>query len=175
MAAYSQQCHPVVATGLVNIQVAFPSEAATLYHLGHATDQIDIQSRPYLIDVPGDRNGGPQGPPIEIQQIGQVYIISFVCSTVVLTTVNKLQSWWFATPGRVSQGEVGQFVMSTKYVRLLLQAPSSSTNFVCCVPREPIRFGIGTKYSEYAFQFEAHRAPCGHPNADVIWNTDTTP
>lgn len=167
---YSIQCHPVTRAGLTNILVAVPYNGQ-LMHLGHATDQIDIQSRPYLLDVPGDRNGGSQGPPIEIQYLGQVYIISFTLSSFVGATVAYLQDWCQTVSGQVAQADVGQFVMSTKSVRLLLEAPSSTTNFVCCIPREPIRFGVGTKYTEFAFQFEAHRAPCGHASAGVIWNT----
>ena len=172
---YNPACHAPGRTGLVDIQVGIPFSAA-LATLGHATDVIDTQERAFYHDVPGDRNGGPQGPPIEIQYLGGIYVINFRLSSYNATTIALLRKRSInATLGVVLQSEIGDFMLTTNGIRLLLmtEAAGDVRNFWTCLVREPIQVGAGTKYSEWVFSFEAHRPPCGHAKAGILMDSDS--
>lgn len=172
MADYDPACHSPHATGLVDIKIASPFDGV-LQQLGHATDIIDIANRPFYLDVPGDRNGGPQGPPINIQFLGRIVVVSFALSSYdvdVCDVVEKLAVE--NTSGLIEQSMIGQFVMESRAMRLLLHTldPDDTRNFWCAIPREPIRMGFGTKYNEKMFVFECHRPPCSSVADGILWD-----
>lgn len=172
---FNPACHPINVTGLTDIQVAVPYTGA-LQKLGHATDMVEQEARGFFHDVPGDRNGGPQGPPIEVQFLGEIYIVNFAMSSFSRTVADVLEARAIKTSsGVIQQAAVGSLVLAGKSVRLLLHnlADTDTINFWCAFVRQPWRMGRGTKFSELVLSFECHRPPCGHPKAGIIWDRDS--
>lgn len=170
MAAYSPACHAPARTGLVDIKIAFPF-TGTLVQLGHATDMIQYHKQPFYHDVPGDRNGGHQGPPIESQFLGEIIDISFSLSSFAAAGITLLEKrGLLTTVGTIPQDVIGDFVMTTTSMRLLLhtEATGDTRNFWCAIPRQPYQVAVGTKFSEWIFGFQCHRPPCGHAKANII-------
>lgn len=161
-------------TGLVTIQVAIPGiSGGAVTTLGHSDDMSDVSERAYFHNVPGDRNGGPQGPPIEIQYLGSIAIVTFTLSEWEATVVDALRRRSVNTAlGTIIQADVGLFMLSTRGIRLIINSPSRPQNFPCCIVREPIGSGHGTKYEAYTFQFEAHKGPPGHAKENVLFDAD---
>lgn len=174
--AYSPGCFDPIIVGEVDIKIATPSDGGTLTQLGTAYDMIQVQKQAFWHDVHSDRNGGPQGPPVEVQFLGEIAMVRFQLSNVNPTGYALLKKWGSATAtaGTVLQSEVGALQLKTKGVRLLLETAAAGDirNFVCCLPRQPIELGIGTKYSQVSFGFTAYRAPCGHSKANIIYDQD---
>ncbi len=172
--AYSPVCLPQKKTGLIDIKIAVPF-SGSLTQLGRATDQIRQSRRTFYHDVPGDANGGHQGPPIETQFLGEIWSVSMSLSTWNPTAINLLQTMaCMATQGVVTQAEIGALVMTAKSIRLLLDTSDSGDvrNYWCALVREPIQIEVGTKYSEWVVGFECHRPPCGHAKAGIIYDAD---
>lgn len=162
-----------VATGLVDIQVAIAGfSGGLLTSLGHSDDMGDVSERAYFHNVPGDKNGGPQGPPIEIQYLGSIALINFTLSEFDTAVVDELRKRSVnATVGKTVQTEVGAFMLATRGIRLCMKSPTRPINFPTCIVREPIGAGMGTKYQGYTFSFEAHRTPAG-AKVDVLFDSD---
>ena len=159
---YTYPCQPIQVTGVVNVQYAIPHTGA-LVELGVATDSIQITERHYYHDIPGDMNGGQQGPPIDIQKLGEVHTINIRFSSWHLGNMQLLEKHFHTTRGAVAQGEVGKLMFqSGQAIRLLLETIDIENirNYWHCILREPKSFSIGTKYTEQSLTFEAHRVPC---------------
>lgn len=165
---YSLTCHPTYRVGAYDIWVASPFSSA-LVPLGISTDGVRYQNHPYYVDVFGDRNGGPQGPPIEKQYLGEIVIVSFTLSTFNEANVNLVRKrGMLSTNGTVPQDVVGDFILTTKSMRLCLKGETGVRNFWCAVPIQAHEITEGTKFSEWSMMFECHRPPCGHPYAQVM-------
>tara|TARA_R100000742_G_C4278390_1_gene101133 strand:+ start:1872 stop:2573 length:702 start_codon:yes stop_codon:yes gene_type:complete len=181
---YATPCSSVNVAGLVRVQIAYPLWGS-LYELGIATDSIEISERAFYHDVPGDRNGGPQGPPVEVQKLGEVHTISMRLSTWNKAEMQQLEEWYhdedadadpaggadgenrnetlspYGTRGTMAQWDVGEVLLARRGFRLCLETSdlNDTRNYWCCIMREPKTFAIGTKFTEQSLTFEAHRYP----------------
>lgn len=171
----------VQKTGVITPKISAPPVAASsaLTILGEATDMYDVQERAFYHNVPGDRNGGPQGPPIEVQDLGSIFVISFALSSFDPVEVDKIRQRARTTLGAIDQADIGNFLLLTGSFRICLDpTPDDATatadvrNFWCCLARDPIGYNLGTKFQEMRFQFEAHKAPPTHVKAGIIQDTD---
>ena len=169
---YTYPCHSINVTGVVHVQLAIPftgmSHAGALSNgcmsLGTATDSIQITERGYYHDVPGDLNGGQQGPPIDIQKLGEVHTVNIRMSSWNQTSVQLLEQWYHSHRGIVEQDEVGQLMFNSRVsARLLLETSDllDTRNYWNAIMREPKSFSIGSKYTEQSLTFECHRVRCG--------------
>lgn len=168
--SYSLTCHPTVKTGAHDIYVASPFNG-TLQPLGVSTDGVRYQNHPYYLDVHGDRHGGHQGPPIEKQYLGEIVIISFTLSSYTAATIELVRKrGMLASNGVVPQTAIGDFMMTTASMRLLLRTELEADvrNFWCAIPIQAHEVTEGTKFSEWGMAFECHRPPCGHPKAGIL-------
>ena len=158
-ADYTYPCHNVHVSGVVNVQIAIPFSGMTGGHaqangmipLGIATDSIQITERGYYHDIPGDLNGGQQGPPIDIQKLGEVHTINLRMSSWDKESLHMLEQWFHTTRGTVQQDEVGQLMFgSNVFCRLLLETQNlhDTRNYWNCIMREPIIYD--THVSDYA-------------------------
>ncbi len=58
------------------IRVAIPGVASgALQDLGYTEDGADVVRNPFWAEVKGDQNGGTEGPPIDIQWLGETATI----------------------------------------------------------------------------------------------------
>ncbi len=186
----------IQVAGGSNLYIADGAPAApgggTLYWFGEQMDDTAIVTREFFNDVPGDSNGGPQGPPIERQALGRIVQIS-----INLSTWNQTVRYWverqnmYSVNGAVQDWEVGTPLLQYHRFRLLivparnnqmtLAAPANKSddwftfNFPTVLMSSPIECGQGTKFSSLSFTFEAHRGPQIDSNTrGVIWNRDVT-
>lgn len=159
--------------------------------LGEQIDDTQLVVQSFYHDVPGDRHGGQQGPPIERQILGQIVRGSLNLSRFDPQARTRLhRNNAFATEGTVLDSEIGSLLLRDRAYRIVI-VPSRANlipvaipalqdagkdyfawNFPCVVLSGAIECGQGTKFSALRTQFEAHRAPEGHPKAGVIYNRD---
>jgi len=161
----------VQVSGLVTVKITVPG--GSIQTLGEQSDMTEIREQAFFHNVPGDRNGGPQGPPIEVQWLGSIAIIRCDLSSWDATVVDSLRKRAVnATLGTTIQTEVGKLMLDSNGIRLTLDCATRPLNFPCCIVREPIQYGKGTKFSTMAVEFEAHKKPSG-AKAGVLFDTDT--
>lgn len=137
---------------------------AALSLLGYTRNGADITAEGYFVNVPGDQNGGDDGPPIDVQYMGETARIRVELtkwdSTVAATIEARLQGGTGGTPGTPGS------LMSANAFRLLLDTTTGDRNFLRVFPRGAIELNKGTRYSIMVFEFEAHEGSGG-----VLWNT----
>ena len=162
-------------TGKVDLMVAFDSYDE-LDKLGEAMDMHDIEERAFFHNVPGDRHGGPQGPPIEIQYLGSIVVVRVELSRWDPDVFDELRKRKVqATTGKVLLSEVGTPLLAANYFRLLLLSTTRPISFPCVVCRDAMAYGMGSKFSSVGLQFECHRMPAtvvGWAAEGVLWNSD---
>lgn len=159
---------------------------STMTKVGEQIDDTRLAVQAFYHDVPGDRHGGPQGPPIERQILGQIVRGMFNLSRFDPEVRRELTKQnVFATEGTILDSEIGSLLLRDRSYRVVIVPGRANPigvgldgagddyyawNFPCVSINGAIECGQGTKFSALSFQFEAHRAPDGHPNAGVIWN-----
>ena len=156
----------VHVAGPVLTRVGFPT---ALQDLGYTRGGVDVRLEGHFLDVPGDENGGEEGPPIDVQILGETARVR-----AELTKYDKSVSDNVAA--RVSGGTAGTpatpgtlMFAGAKYMRVCLVGTSEPMNFPRCICREPIELNKGTKYSTLVFEFTAYKDATG-----VLYNTTTS-
>ena len=136
--------------------------------LGYTRNSADVTKEAFWLDVAGDENGGDDGPPIEIQYLGEIARIRLELTKFDPTYADEVRARLAGgTAGTL--GTVGTLMFSsTSCMRLLLNAPNDPRNFPRCFPRQAIEIGRGTKYSTFICEFEAHAL------SGVLYNAVTT-
>lgn len=160
--------------GLVTIKVDV-NQGAGIETLGYSVNGVDITEEPFWLDIPGDEKGGDQGPPIDIQYLGEVHRIRCEMSKYDISVANKLRGRLMtnsASPGVPDTS--GSLFLGTanNSVRVILDAATASfdRNYLTALPRQPFEVNRGTRYSTLIVEFEAHTKIPGA----TLWNTTTT-
>lgn len=142
--------------------------ASALETVGYSVNGVDIQEDVFSGDVPGDQNGGDQGPPIEIQIFGEVHRISIDLSKYDSAVVAKIEA-------KINGGTTGQtttagtlYFAGAYYYRLLLTATNFTRNYLAAIPRQPQGLNVGSKFSVKRLVFDCHAVN------GVMWNTTTS-
>ena len=178
--------------GKSNIWIGLPAyrtltgEYTQMLKVGEQMNETSISIQHYLHDVPGDRYGGPQGPPIERQMLGMVARVNFQLSRWSQAVRRALEKHnVFSNHGVVGESEVGSLLLRDRSFRVLIEPAKSNTipvgvedeggdyfcfNFPCAMLTSPVEVGQGTKFSMLTFSMEAHRAPDGHPNEGILFD-----
>lgn len=138
--------------------------------LGYTRNGADTTKEAFFVDVPGDQNGGDEGPPIEIQYMGEIARVRLELTkwdgAVAALITCRVAG---ATDGTPSAAGTFMFAQS-KFVRLIIDGSSAYTsldiNFPCAIPRMPIELNRGTKYGILVCEFECHKDASG-----VLHNT----
>lgn len=165
-------------TGKVDVKLQFTA-AGTLSKLGETMDMTDIEERAFFHNVPGDRHGGPQGPPIEVQWLGSMCVVRMDLSrwdTVVFDELRK-RKIHTGTLGTVALTDVGKLMLTANMFRLCLVSTTRPLNFPCVLLRDAIPFGMGTKFTSIGLQFECHRMPetvASWAAEGVLYDTNVT-
>lgn len=141
--------------------------------LGYSADMVSITLQAFHHDVPGDHHGGPQGPPIAVQYLGQIARIRLELSHWDIVEYRKIADR-VNTAGiagvRVDDNKIGQLAYDAAvsgdgtvgtYQVEILNAGGNGYQFEHCICREAIEFNAGSKYSTMNVEFEAHRNTYG--------------
>lgn len=174
--------------GKSDLWLGLPGSQSTLVYLGEQRDETPIETQGFYHDVHGDSHGGPNGPPIERQILGQIMRVQFSLSKWdhVLRAAIEQHSV-FATHGTIADSEIGALLFKENSFRLLVKNSRDNTpsggsfdpftfNFPCALLSSPISAGQGTKHSILNFSMEAHRVPAGHESTKtgVLFDRDVT-
>jgi hypothetical protein len=137
--------------------------------VGYTRNGADISERQFVIDVPGDENGGDEGPPIEIQDLGQIAHIRLEFTKWDPAVIDKIRARLKGgTAG--SPAAAGTLVFAgSKDFRLLVHTTTRPMNFPRVTFREPIEHNMGTKYAILTLEGTAYKDGNG-----VLWNATTT-
>jgi hypothetical protein len=164
--------YQVFVPGAALIQVDAGETPGVLVDLGYSRNGVDIALDGFYVNVPGDENGGDEGPPIEVLQLGQTARVRLELTKwdpAVIDVLNSRRWGGGATPG--TPPSVGIMMFGGAYThRLLIKTTSRPFNFVRAFVRGPIEVPqYGSKFATVVCEFECHK------NADgVLFNTTTT-
>jgi len=140
---------------------------ASLSLLGYTRNGVEMTSEGYFLNVPGDQNGGDDGPPIDVQYLGETARIRVELTNwdpVVAAAIEaRLQGGTGGTPGTPGS------LMSANAHRLLIDTTTGDRNYPRVFPRGATELNKGTRFSTLVFEFEAHEDGNG-----VLWNTTVT-
>ena len=145
----------VVVRGACQVRVATGEDSA-LETLGYTRNGADITLESMFLDVPGDQNGGDDGPPIDVQYLGDIARVRLELTkwdeAVADKLLPRLRGGTAGTPG--APGTL--MFQDSKSYRLLLNSASEPRNFLRTFPRMPIEMNAGTKFTTLVIEFECH-------------------
>lgn len=167
-----------VVEGACEVKVDTGS-ARALQSFGWTANGAQVTRRRLTVDIPGDQNGGDDGVPIDIQEMGGFYTVRLEMTkwetsieAKIRTLVNQQGSGAFASLVLGTVPTPGSLIVSNSaYFRLLLLPTDSARamNFLAAIPRDdPYEINKGTKFSRLVLSFTCY------PISGVIWNTTTT-
>lgn len=158
----------VNVAGKVQIWVGTGASAA-LELLGYSVNGVNIVERPFFTNVPGDENGGDEGPPVDKQFMGELHYVRLEMGKFDDTIFAKIRAKLRGNT-EASSFVPGTLVSCGGYTyRLLLQGVNFTRNYLVAVPSEPYEINVGTRWSRAVIEFECHRNSAG-----VMWNGVTT-
>ena len=162
-------------SGKVDVKIQLANTAGQLVKLGESMDMVDVEERAFFHNIPGDRHGGPQGPPIEIQWLGAICVVRMELSrwdTAVLDNLRKRKVQ--TTAGTIPLTDVGTLMLATKAFRLLLHSTTRPLNFPCVLLRDAVSYGMGSKFTGVGLQFECHRCQDGTARDGILFDSTVT-
>lgn len=142
--------------------------ADALETLGLSINGIQIFEGAFFYDVPGDANGGDDGPPIALQFLGRIDRVRMELSSFDTAVADKVRRRLnddgavgdVATPGTILDATNNGF-------RLLILPTNRPINYLFAIPREPMEINKGTKFSHLVIEWECHAV------AETLFNTTT--
>lgn len=160
--------HSVQVAGPAEIKVGTGSTGA-LESLGYTAQGADVRNQGFFLDVPGDQNGGDQGPPIDVQYLGEIARIRLELTkwddAIAAKIRTRLLAGTEGTPGTAGTLMFGD----SKTVRVLVNTTTGPMNFPRSFIRGEWEINKGTKFSRLVVEFEAHKDSTG-----VLYNAVVT-
>ena len=155
--------------GHTNVYVSDGIAGQSWQHLGFAADTITITQQAFYHDVPGDYNGGPQGPPIDVQLMGSIVKVRLELSKwdeAVAAILHGRGSASVNAGVTHAQSDIGglMFQNGGGMGLKIVNAAGTGYKWTYGFFREASEFNVGTKYSTLSCEFEAHR----HPTTGVV-------
>lgn len=153
--------------------------AGALASLGWSREGIEPRRTRLTVNVPGDQNGGDDGNPIEIQDLGGFYRVHMEMTkwdAAVAANIRTLGNpitgtgaFTALTLGTIPTIGSQIFALSAYYRLLLKPTVSQTMNFLCAVPvDDPYSIMLSTKYSTLILDWICY------PLSGVIWNSSTS-
>lgn len=137
--------------------------------LGYTRDGAGIRFDGYWIDIPCDTHGGEQGPPSDIQILGETALITLDLTKWDEAVIAKIKqrAYGQVTEGLVTGGAgataVGSLMIGGALTyRLIIGSLFDAFDFPVAIFREPIEINKGTKYSTYRVEATAYRHTDGY-------------
>lgn len=155
-------------SGAALVQVGTGTLGA-LETLGYTANGVDITLETHIENIPCDDNGGEQGPPAELNHLGDRATVRLEFTKWDETIADKLRCRLRGgTAGTVPTPGTLVFTNSLSY-RLLVNTTNQPYNFPRAVPRSPITINKGTRSSRLILEFE-----CYKDGTSVLYNASTT-
>lgn len=161
----------VNVTGLATIQIATAAAPTSLLTLGYTQNGAQVTLEGYDLKVPGDENGGDDGPPIEIQYLGQTARVRLELTkfdvSVSDTVLKRLPSGTLGTPHNTDTPVGTLLFTNNQYFRLVINSTTRPFNFPCAViSKTPQELNLGTKFQRHIIEVECYK----HPTTGVLWD-----
>ncbi|MEM6798543.1 MAG: hypothetical protein AAF589_03430 [Planctomycetota bacterium] len=160
----------VVVRGLTTVKIQVPS--GNVLTLGYSRNAVEISEQPFYHDVPGDENGGDEGPPVDVQFLGMTHLVRMRLSKFDSAVADELHKF---VPGSVkgTPAPTGQllFLGSTNELsfRVILDNPVDPRSYGRCLIRTPLDHDRSNKFSELVVEFTAYKDASG-----VLFNSTIT-
>lgn len=143
--------------------------ASALEFLGYTINGVEIEELTFMSNVPSDRDGGTEGPPADVQHMGDLHYLRLEMGQFYEAILAKIRA---RLNGSTEASSIvpGTLLKCGNYgFRVLLWGPNYTRNYVFGIPRGAIRMNAGTQFSRAMVEFECHRNALG-----VLWNTTTS-
>lgn len=161
----------VVVPGAATVKIQVTG--GSIVTLGYTRNGVEISEATYLLDVPGDENGGDEGTPIDVQHLSEAHVLRLNLTKWDTTVATEL---FKKTPGTTINSTLGTpaaagtllFAQGGTY-RVLIDAANFDRNYPRCVLRGAIEHSVGSKYQALLCELVAYKDGSG-----VLWNTTMT-
>ena len=146
-----------------------------LSELGYTQNGAQITFEGYELRVPGDENGGDDGPPVEIQYLGQTARVRLELTkfdpNVSDLVLARLALGTLGTPITTGTPTGTLLFADQQFFRLVINSPIRPFNFPCAVlAKAPQELNVGTKFQRHIIEAECYK----HPTTGVLWNRSVT-
>lgn len=146
--------------GAVTVKVGF-GPTGPLSVLGFSRNGVDITEEPFFLNVPGDEQGGDDGPPIDVQFMGTVHRVRIQLTKWDKVVSDKLTNRIAGadTPGDFQNVVPGTFMLGELvFNRLVLDALNAlfDRNYPIAILRDNTEINKGTKFAELTLVYECH-------------------
>ena len=132
--------------GLASIKIA--AGAGALELLGYSENGVEITEQGFSLPVHGDENGGDAGPPIDIQDMGEMHIVRMLLTKYDEAVLNKIRARLAAgTAGTPNLAGTLAFASANLY-RLLIHSVNRPRNYFAATFLETREINKGTKHSK---------------------------
>lgn len=162
----------VNVAGKTQIQVD-TGDAHAMERLGWTRGGVETVKEAFWIDVPGDEHGGDEGPPVDVQYIGEIARVRMELTKYDPDVLAKImRRLWDESATAGTPKTPGTLVFgNTRAFRLLLYSITSGMrrNFPRAFPRMPVELNRGTKFSTLVMEWECHKNGSG-----VLYNTSVS-
>ncbi len=141
--------------------------------LGYTRNGVEIVHDAFYLDVPGDENGGDDGPPIDIQLLGEIDRIRCELTKWDNTVANVIRSrvkTGGGIAGIVPNTGVLMFGDALYFPLAIIPAYRLPFNYAYAFPRSAVEENRGTKFATLVVEFECHKNP---GTADRVIYTQT--
>lgn len=137
--------------------------------LGYTFDGVRIFEDVFTADVFSDENGGPEGPPIDVQYFGEAHRVQLDFSKFDTAIMDKVRPKIYGgTAGQTGTAGSLYFAGGLTY-RLLINPTSRPRNYLVALPISgPWEINKGTKYSRQRLEFICYAS------SGVLYNTTTS-
>ncbi len=144
----------VQVPGLATIKVG---EALSI--LGYTRNGVEITHDASWLDVPGDENGGDDGPPIDVQFLGMIDRVRMeltkwdqTVADLIRARLNGATAGTAAVAGTLMFGNAKTFALQIAVAGLALPF-----DYPRAFPRMPIEENRGTKFATLVIEWECHQ------------------
>lgn len=135
--------------------------------LGYTRNGAEVTLDASYLDVPGDQNGGDEGPPIDVQYLGEIARVRLELTKYDVTNADLVRQRFGRAAAVVgTPASPGSLVFGGTF-RLLIKSATAPYNFARAFPRAPIEVNRGTKFSTFICEFECHKDANGK-----LWDAD---
>lgn len=149
------RCQILVDTGTSN----------ALETLGYSEDQVTVEERVFRADVHSDEYGGPEGPPIDVQYLGEIHYITMSLVNFDIAVYKKVQPKVYGgtygesvNPGSLMGADGLSFRLLLKPLTTPFGTPTANEprNYLLAFPFTNVRWAMGTKATRVPMVWEAH-------------------
>jgi hypothetical protein len=155
----------VQVAGLAEVWVG-TGTAGALECLGYTRNGVNTTHQAFFLDVPGDANGGDQGPPIDIQFLGEITQVRIELTKYDPDVFGRLCERFggaetlSGSPVAGTPVACGSLVFANAgHMHLKIATGTNPIQFPAAFPRQPIEINRGTKFSTVVCEFECHKDP----------------